>query len=179
MRQFDQLCSAIWMRAELPDTVTAGMGISCVWKGEAVMKEHQTSVHICRISWCVILLGLMLYWLSRKAGADPARLLSIMPPCLLRTWLGIYCPGCGGTHAVLALLEGHPLRSLAWHPIVMYAVLLYGWYLVTNTVQWLSGGRIPVGSSYHRWYGYGAAAVVLVNWIVRNVLLLVFHITLP
>ncbi len=143
------------------------------------MKEHQTSVRICQISWCVILLGLMLYWLSRNAGVDLPGLLSRMPPCLMRTWLGIYCPGCGGTHAVLALLEGHPFRSLAWHPIVMYAALLYGWYLISNTVQWLSRGRIPIGSSYHRWYGYGAAAVVLVNWIARNILLLFFHITLP
>ena len=32
-------------------------------------------------------------------------------PCMMQKLTGLYCPGCGGTRAVRALLAGHPLQS--------------------------------------------------------------------
>ena len=36
-------------------------------------------------------------------------------PCLFHELTGFYCPGCGGTRAVLALLAGHPVLSFLYH----------------------------------------------------------------
>ena len=51
-------------------------------------------------------------------------------PCTARTLLGIYCPGCGATHSVYALLEGHILRSFAYNPIIPIVVIFsIAWYI--------------------------------------------------
>ena len=92
--------------------------------------------------------------------------------------LNQYCPGCGGTRAVILLLEGHPILSFLHHPVVLYAAVLGGWYLISNTIAGMSHGRLAKGSSYHHWYGIGAAILVAANWVIRNLLLLLFHITL-
>lgn len=140
--------------------------------------EEKKSYRLCQISWCLIALaGLGWLWLQ-LSGISPERLLRLMPPCVFRSMMGLYCPGCGGTRAVLELLRGHILQSIRYHPVVVYAAGLYGWYLVSNTIEWLSGRKIAVGSRYHRWYGIGAAVLVIVNCLLRNLLLLVFHITL-
>lgn len=136
------------------------------------------SYRLCQISWCLIGLALLAgLWLSRS-NLPLQKLLLMQPPCLLRRVFGIYCPGCGGTRAVLELLRGHILRSFLYHPIVVYTAGLYGWYLISNTIEWISGQKFRIGSRYHKWYGIAAAVLVLVNCLLRNLLLLFFHITL-
>ena len=41
-------------------------------------------------------------------------------PCIFHLVTGYYCPGCGGTRSVIALLHGHFIRSFIYHPIVLY-----------------------------------------------------------
>lgn len=41
-------------------------------------------------------------------------------PCLFYTATGFYCPGCGGTRAFRALLEGHLVQSFLLHPLVPF-----------------------------------------------------------
>ena len=38
---------------------------------------------------------------------------AIYPVCPFRSLTGLYCPGCGSTHALAALLAGH--WAEAWH----------------------------------------------------------------
>ena len=45
-------------------------------------------------------------------------------PCLFNELTGFYCPGCGGTRAVLALLSGYPVLSFLYHPLVPYCALV-------------------------------------------------------
>lgn len=143
--------------------------------------EHtaeKKSYRLCQISWCLIVLAAMAWTGLQRAGIPVKRLPGLMPPCVCRSFLGLYCPGCGGTRAVMELLDGHILRSLWYHPIVFYTAGLYGWYLISNTIEWLSGNRCAIGSRYHRWYGLGAVVLVTANCLFHNLLLLVFHIML-
>ena len=142
------------------------------------MKQMGKSFRGCQIGWCAVLLCILLYHTAVAAGIHSEALAAMMPPCLMRTVLGLYCPGCGGTRAVILLLEGHPIRSFFYHPVVLYAAVLGGWYLISNPTACLPRGRRPRGSRYHHWYGIGAAVLVASNWVIRNFLLLVFHITL-
>ena len=43
--------------------------------------------------------------------------------CGFRVRYGIYCPGCGGTRALIALLEGDLVQSLRYNPITVLFLL--------------------------------------------------------
>ena len=94
-----------------------------------------------------------------------------MPPadCIFWKWLGVYCPGCGGTRAVIALVHGDILLSAWYHPLVIYAVVLYAIYMLTHTLEKL---HIPFvkGMRFRGWYLYGALVIIGVNCILKNVL---------
>lgn len=82
--------------------------------------------------------------------------------CFFLKNYGFYCPGCGGTRAVKALLKGHILESLWYHPIVVYVAILAIAYLIFR--------RRPKVS-----HAYIALAIILIQFAYKNLLLL-FHI---
>lgn len=117
------------------------------------------------------LLGAGVIWLFRLD------LSPFLLPCALRTWLGIYCPGCGGSRSFRFLLYGQILQSLFYHPLVPYGAAVCGWYWITHTLRHLTRGRIK-GMRYRNLYCYLAVAIVILNFIWKNVMLLAFHMEL-
>lgn len=120
------------------------------------------------IGWCctgALVLFLVLYQ-QRPEGFTG------LSACIFWRMTGFYCPGCGGTRAVLALMQGRVLRSLAYHPFVPYSFLTGGWFMVSQTIQRLSGGRLPIGMKYRDIYLWLALGIVLAGCILKNVLLL-------
>lgn len=99
------------------------------------------------------------------------------PPCAIYTLTGIYCPGCGGTRATEALLHGHVLHSLWYHPLVLYTAVMFVGFMGTQTLARLHVGRIK-GWKFHNWYLWVALGIIIVNWIMKNILLFGFGITL-
>lgn len=45
-------------------------------------------------------------------------------PCIIHDVMHIYCPGCGGTRAIFALLHGHVLESVYYNPAVVMGFVL-------------------------------------------------------
>ena len=96
-------------------------------------------------------------------------------PCLFHFITGLYCPGCGGTRAVRALLQGDVVKSFCYHPFVVYAVIA----LLAESGFWLwallggrkDGYRKGFQHRYGRWV-LGALWIVGVNWVVKNGFLL-------
>ena len=85
----------------------------------------------------------------------------------------IYCPGCGGTRAVLALAHGHVLRALYYHAPAVVTAILAAVYLVSQTVWRLRGRQGWVLHYDSRWPGM-LAALFLGNCVLRNILWLGF-----
>ena len=98
-------------------------------------------------------------------------------PCVLYYFFGIYCPGCGGTRAVKALLDGAILQAVWYHPLVLYSVIVIGGFMLTHTLERIGVKGIK-GWKFHSWYLYGALALLIMNFFVKNILLLCFHITI-
>lgn len=101
-----------------------------------------------------------------------------MRPCIFFQETGLYCPGCGGTRSVLSLLKGNIIQSFLYHPIVMFTVVMILWYVISHIVEWVSKGRLQTGLRFQNRYVYAGAAIVLINWLVRNVLLIRYGIAL-
>lgn len=116
--------------------------------------------------------------------------------CVIYRLTGFLCPGCGGTRALKALLQGRCLESFLYHPLVIYGV---GWYVcfmgshtLTLVSRWLHGCKnhgerdvVVVSSGQLSWYlrirgmkwnnGYLVAALVLLagNFIIKNLIHLI------
>lgn len=101
-----------------------------------------------------------------------------LPGCLLSRFTGFYCPGCGGTRAVIALFQGQFVKSFFYHPLVIYVAAVGGWYLISHTIEMISKGKYSIGMRYRDIYLYLAAALILINWIVKNLLIFLLGLRL-
>lgn len=101
--------------------------------------------------------------------------------CAFRSLTGFYCPGCGGTRATLHLLKFHPIRSFLMHPLPLLAALLYLNFFVRFIFAYLVPETFPLKlkpAKFRIIYPVILGAALLVNFIVRNILLLNGIITL-
>lgn len=89
----------------------------------------------------------------------------------------IYCPGCGCTRSLIALLRGEILHALYWNPAVPYTVGLILSYLVSQTV-WRLRGRQGWVLRYDGWWFPVLFLILAGNCILRNVLWWCFAIPL-
>lgn len=95
--------------------------------------------------------------------------------CTVHKFLGLYCPGCGGTRAVIALLHGELLKSAWYHPFVMYTVLMYAWFMISHTLEKL---HVPLikGMLFKTWIMYGMLVMIGLNFVLKNVLKFGFNL---
>ena len=100
-------------------------------------------------------------------------LVDYMLPCLFYVTSGNYCPGCGGTRAVLALLRGDIFASLYYHPVVLYLIVFGGWFMISQTIEKLSRGKLAIGMHFRMVYVWVAIAIVTVNFLWKNAVLII------
>ena len=102
----------------------------------------------------------------------------VVPPCTLNAITGYYCPGCGGTRAAVALLRGKVLRSVFYHPIVLYAAVFGGWFMISQSIERLSRHRIQIGMHYRNIYLWIALVIVVLNCLVKNLAIALWGVSL-
>jgi hypothetical protein len=88
------------------------------------------------------------------------------PPCFFYTVTHFYCPGCGNTRTVLALLHGHPLQALhnnaAFCYLLVVLVLLYLQKVLRcfgKSVQLLPKGN---------WFPIVSVCICMAYCLIRN-----------
>lgn len=94
--------------------------------------------------------------------------------CWIHRQSGLWCPGCGGTRAFFYFLQGKWGRSFMLHPVVPYMGILYIVYMVRGALHFLTKGRLPF-MRFRLGYIYVAIAIVLIQFVAKNVLLLEGH----
>ena len=107
-----------------------------------------------------------------------ARLPFLAMPCLLRTFTGYYCPGCGGTRAVYALLHLQLWRSFCYHPLVPYGAAVYLWFMISHTIEKLSHHRLRIGMKWNPAWLWTALVILGLNVLIKDSALLLFHVDL-
>ena len=135
-------------------------------KRQVTLEDELFQIGIAALA-AVLMLAVLYLCLLRK----------ILPPipCFFTTVLGIYCPGCGGTRALIAMLHGHFLKALWYHPLVPYMAVIYFGFMLTQGLNRLGFKRVRPWQ-FHNWYLWGGLTLLIVNFILKNVLRLGFGI---
>lgn len=104
--------------------------------------------------------GLVLYLLAR---------LGTPVPCVFHRLTGLYCPGCGNTRAVLALLRGDLAGMLRWNLLFPLEAGYLLWIYLVSVRRYLKTGRFSIVSPLPVLDGCFLA--VLIGWtVLRNIL---------
>ena len=74
-------------------------------------------------------------------------------PCVFYTLTGYFCPGCGGTRSLRALL---------------YAAVVFAWFMISQTIDRISGHRLPIGMKYRETWVYASLVIVVIHFVVKN-----------
>jgi hypothetical protein len=90
------------------------------------------------------------------------------PKCWLYQWTGLYCPGCGTTRSLHALLHGHFLTATHFNPVVtlLFAPIV-GWGFIESAIEAIFPGVRFAKREYPR-IGLAIAGAVMVFSVLRN-----------
>lgn len=100
--------------------------------------------------------------------------LALLPKCYFHIVTGYYCPGCGGTRAVISLLKGKIIKSFFYHPLVLYVAILGGWFMISQTIERISRARIKIALHFRTIYLWIALILIIANFVIKNGALLIW-----
>lgn len=110
----------------------------------------------------VIIFAIMMMYVWR------VNLLTFFPGCLFKEVTGYDCPGCGGTRAVVALLQGHILESFCYHPIVPYTVTLQMAVIISGCLRkWTTYTYTFLLRPMHF---YAFIVLLIANFFIKNLM---------
>ncbi|MBE6961572.1 MAG: DUF2752 domain-containing protein [Ruminococcaceae bacterium] len=89
----------------------------------------------------------------------------------------IYCPGCGCTRSLIALMRGDILHALYYNPAVPFTAGLILLYLASQTI-WRLRDRRGWVLHYSSWWFSALFLILAGNCVLRNVLWFCFAIPL-
>jgi len=112
--------------------------------------------------FCALPMGAMvLYSFSPEENA-------FYPKCMLYVVTGLHCPGCGGTRAVFALLQGEWEQALAYNGLFVLLLPWLGWLGVRITAAMAFDVRFRRGRWTDRIF-VGVAVAFVMFGILRNI----------
>ncbi|MCR5210308.1 MAG: DUF2752 domain-containing protein [Lachnospiraceae bacterium] len=123
-----------------------------------------------------------IFWVAVIMAVVAAFAMAILPVlekmgihnhCVFYETTGYFCPGCGGTRAAYAFIKGKFLLSFIYHPIVPYGFILGGLYILSHILEMIHVPHIK-GMKFREVYVWIGLAIILINWIVKNVILLLY-----
>ena len=89
-----------------------------------------------------------------------------LPPCPFKAIYNFYCPSCGNTRSVSALLHGDLLTSLRYN-IIPVLLLLFGLLAYIEIIAYRFGRSIKILPRNSRYYVVGAI-LLGVYLVIRN-----------
>jgi hypothetical protein len=93
----------------------------------------------------------------------------IYPHCLLHDWTGLYCPGCGSTRAVHAMLHLQFLTAIRFNPLAVAAAPFVGYRIGRATLLEFFPDRFPPLHAAHPRWIWLLLGFVLAFGILRNI----------
>lgn len=122
---------------------------------------HKTAAAAILVGGAVVL---FLIYLLEPGGRGPG---SIFPQCLFYKLTGLYCPGCGSTRAIHAILHGDILRAFGYNIFVVLLLPLLAAGGLNFTWEMIHG-RPLFRVRVHPLLIWGLVVAVVAFWILRN-----------
>lgn len=97
--------------------------------------------------------------------------------CFWYTHWHIYCPGCGGTRAFESLLYGNIIKSIIYHPFVMYVFTIFIISIISYIIYFITKGNKFIFKLNIKHFIY-ADLIFVIYFLFRNLLVLYFDIYL-
>ena len=140
---------------------------------KTLLKKDDTEAHIYVIGLIVMAILLAVWGILKCISLCSP--ISFGDFCVLNRLTGFYCPGCGGTRALLCLIHGDIISSFIYHPAVLYFSVLFIIFYASQTLRYVTHGRIH-GLKYHKIYLIIGIVLLIGNCLLKNILLGFFHI---
>lgn len=95
--------------------------------------------------------------------------------CYIHTHYQLYCPGCGGTRALLAIVHGDIIKSLYYNPIILLLIIDV---LFMNILSFIDKKNPNTCKILHYKIKYNVILLILwgIYFVIRNYLLIVMKI---
>ncbi len=127
------------------------------------LKSRNSANNLCFISPLPIALGVVIVTLFILATQHFYPIL----PCPIKDVLHIDCPGCGGTRAVNAMLNGKPLLAIKHNGLVIAGFFIITCFFIYSLIQYFCWGKI-YKLRFSLFRGLFLLAVILTFTIIRN-----------
>lgn len=129
--------------------------LTCIFSGCAILTLCVLKVILCTMNKSVM---------------------DLMPiKCFFHEITGYYCPGCGGTRALNALINGDFMECMKYNLAVMYAGAVFVVISGSAFVCVLTKGKVRA-LKFSTTYVYVFIGIILVQWIFKNILLVFWGI---
>ena len=122
---------------------------------------------LIHLALCGLLLSFPLY--LEISSSLPAAFTS----CKIHDFLHLYCPVCGLTRAISSLLEGRLTVSFLCYSPLYYFAAMFIFFDIRAFLCLIKGRRIQLSVAPAAW---SLLAVAVTFFLLRNVLLTVFHV---
>ena len=73
-------------------------------------------------------------------------------------------------------MKGQLLESFYLHPFVPYIAIVGGWFMISQTIERLSRGKIKIALNFRMVYVWIALALIFINVIYKNIVLLLTRV---
>ncbi|MBR6985424.1 MAG: DUF2752 domain-containing protein [Ruminococcus sp.] len=88
--------------------------------------------------------------------------------CEIRTFTGIYCPGCGGTHCITALSKGDILSALHYNAALCLGIVIFLLWWIENVAAFF-GKKIKLIPD-NRIFPYAVTGIIIAYLVLRNII---------
>ena len=92
-----------------------------------------------------------------------------IPACPIYNYFGLFCPACGGTRAIISLLNLDLVSSILYNPIVIYSIFFTTLYLITEFININFNKKINIPFNIILKIGI---FILISNFILKNILII-------
>lgn len=156
-------------RALEPLTATSGNVLPAVAK----LPKKAVTLGMVTAGFLTLAAGTAVLFFFEPSKSD------VYPPCLFRSCTGFYCPGCGTTRALHALVHGNFGEAFGLNPLIVLLLPFLGYYLISYAFFGARRGRPMFGSLASPFWGQLAFVTILAYWVLRNIPLYPFSLLAP